>query len=67
MRSLNKLSVKIGQRVEIRNNQIFMIMGFRVATGVVKGVGYESASFVCDQTGCYEGADYNDGTWRIVG
>lgn len=58
------MNLKKGDKIIIQNNSIFDCMGYKKVTGTVflvypDGRGF---GFKCDQTGCMETCDFNDGT-----
>ena len=62
------MKVEIGQKVQIKNNEILTIMGAPLATGVVQSLHTDNGgfNFKCDQTNAIETADYGDGELEIL-
>ena len=58
-----------GDKVEIKGNSIFEMMGFDKVSGtvIVLSTGGKAFSFKCDQTNCIEGCDFGDGDIQKVG
>jgi len=55
------MKVTKGQKVTITGNSIFKMMGHTTVTGEVFLTRDDGFSFKCNETGCIETCDYDDG------
>ena len=62
------MKVEVGQKIQIKNNEILSIMGAPVATGIVQSIhaNNNGFNFKCDQTKSIETANYGDGELEIL-
>jgi len=61
------MTLKKGDKIKITGNSVFSVMGYKEVTGTVfmiypDGHGF---AFKCNQTGCMETCDFNDGNIKI--
>jgi len=60
------MKVNKDQLVKITGNSIFEMMGHDTVTGKVNHVREDGFSFKCNETGCFETCDYDDGTIEVI-
>ena len=56
-----------GTKIRVTGNSIFEMMGFQQVTGevIIERQDKSGCSFKCDQTGCMETLDYDDGDIQV--